>query len=114
MFNWLILFLGVLFNALASIQIKFAVNSIENFAIKDVFNLKIFIGLVLYGISFAIYTYSLSKFPLNVAHPTMTAGGVVLVSLSSLLIFNEKFYFETFIGIGLICLGLFFIFSKVN
>ena len=114
MLKWIILLFGVVFNALASIQIKFAVSSIENLVLKELFNPKIFLGLIFYGFSFLLYVFSLSKFPLNVAHPTMTAGAIFLVSLSSIFIFNEKFYTETIIGICLICLGLFFIFSKVN
>lgn len=111
MIKWLILLLGITANASASILIKFAVQEPRKFPslsdpIAALQNWPFWLGLFFYGIAFLLYTLALSKLPLNIAHPVLTSGAIAAVALSSLIIFKETFYWNTWLGILLIFLGV--------
>lgn len=108
---WLLLLSGIIANASASVLIKVATmpprgmpsfsNPLAAFA-----NWPFWLGLILYGAAFLLYSATLSRLPLNVAHPILTSGAIALVALCSGLIFHESFPFTTIAGFLLIVVGV--------
>lgn len=63
-------------------------------------------GVLLYGISFLLYMYLLSKYDLGYIIPLTTALVYVLIFTASYFIFKETFTFVKVLGITLILVGL--------
>lgn len=72
------------------------------------FNLNPFAvsGLFLYGLSFLLYIYLLSKFDLGFVIPLTTALVYVLIFIASFMIFKESFTMLKIIAIALILSGV--------
>jgi multidrug transporter EmrE-like cation transporter len=109
--KWLILFLGIAANASASVTVKLAMIPPRQFPslaspLAALANGPLWLGVVLYGAAFLLYAAALERLPLNVAHPTLTAGAVTAVALLSRLIFKEPFYWTTIAGIVLVVAGV--------
>jgi len=109
--KWLILAIGILSNASASVLIKLAVTPprkmpslLEPWVLFK--NWPFWLGLFFYGSAFVLYTAALTRLPLNVAHPILTAGAIATVAIFSLIIFKEPFSWTTGAGITLITLGV--------
>ena len=116
--KWLILFLGIISNACASVLIKLAVMPPRKlpsiFELPEVLrNWPFWLGLFLYGSAFFLYTVALSRFPLNVAHPVLTAGAICAVAIFSVVVFHEPFTWTTAAGITLIIFGVILLTSRV-
>ena len=112
--SWIILILGICANAFASILIKMAVTTPRKFPsfsepMLALANWPFWLGLILYGAAFLLYSLSLIKLPLSVAHPTMTTGAVTVVVILSIMFLKEQFYWSTAFGIVFIVVGIFFI-----
>ena len=109
--KWLILILGVLSNASASVLIKVAMSS-ENAPIQlnnplsIIGNLPLFFGVGFYGMAFIFYALALTHLPLNVAHPILTSSSIALVCIASVLFFGESLSTINIIGIFFIILGV--------
>lgn len=75
------------------------------------FNLNFFIvsGILLYGISFLIYTFLISRYDLGYIIPLTTAFVYIVIFTASAFIFNEIFTATKIIGIALIVVGLVFL-----
>lgn len=109
--KWLILILGISTNSFASVLIKSAVTEPRKFpSLSDpmaaLSNWPFWLGLVLYCTAFLLYGAALAKFPLNVAHPVLTAGSLAMVALLSFLLFDEKLYLTTVLGIFFVVTGV--------
>lgn len=109
--KWLILVLGIVANASASVLVKMAMMPPRKFPsfedpIASLINWPFWLGLVLYGVAFLFYAAALVRLPLNVAHPVLTSGAVATVALLSVLIFREPFYWTTVLGILLVIAGV--------
>ena len=109
--KWLILILGIATNASASVLVKIAMTSPRKFPsfnepMAALNNWPFWLGLVLYGAAFLLYAAALTRLPLNVAHPLLTAGAVASVALCSVVIFREPFHLTTAAGIFLIITGV--------
>lgn len=109
--KWLILFLGIAFNASASVLVKMAMMPPRKFPslsepMAALYNWPFWLGLGLYGAAFLLYAAALARLPLNVAHPVLTAGAVATVALCSVLIFREPFHWTTGAGIVLVIVGV--------
>ena len=116
--NWLILIAGIVTNAAASILIKFAVMPPRVFpTMRDplaaLTNWPLWLGLALYGTAFLCYAAALTRFPLNIAQPILTAGTITLIAICSIVIFREPFQWMTGLGIGLILAGVFILTTRV-
>lgn len=117
--KWLILILGIASNASASVLVKMAMLPPRRFPsladpVGALRNWPFWVGLCLYGMAFLLYAASLSRLPLNVAHPILTAGAVASVAALSVLIFREPFHWSTGAGIALIITGVVFITAGLN
>lgn len=116
--KWLILILGIASNASASVLVKMAMMPPRKFPslsepMAALSNWPFWLGLGLYGAAFLLYAAALTRLPLNVAHPVLTAGAVATVAMGSVLIFREPFYWTTGAGIALVIAGVTLITARV-
>lgn len=116
--KWLILILGILSNASASVLVKMAMMSPRKFPSLDdpvaaLGNWPFWLGLGMYGCAFLLYAAALARLPLNVAHPVLTAGAIATVALSSVVFFREPFHWTTAAGIVLVIIGVGLITARV-
>ena len=116
--KWMILLMGIMSNASASVLVKMAMMAPRKFpSLSDPMaalgNWPFWTGLGLYGMAFLLYAAALARLPLNVAHPVLTAGAVAAVALSSVLVFREAFHWTTGAGIVLVIAGVALITARV-
>ena len=78
-----------------------------NFSFSNIFSLIPRIFLVLFGISFLVYLFALSKFQLNIVYPVLVSAGIVLIALASWALFKESLSLLQVLGIILIIFGIF-------
>ena len=109
--KWLILIIGVVTNASASILVKISMSPPYEFPslanpLNSISNWPFWLGLSLYGAAFILYAAALAHLPLNIAHPILTSGAIASVALFSLLFFQEPFKWSTIIGILLVLFGV--------
>jgi small multidrug resistance pump len=117
--KWLILALGIMANASASVLVKMAMIPPRRFPTPSdpmaaISNWPFWMGLGLYGCAFLLYAAALARLPLNVAHPVLTAGAVATVAVLSILIFRESFHWTTGAGIFLVIAGVALITARVS
>ncbi|MCU1580502.1 MAG: hypothetical protein JWP19_2706 [Rhodoglobus sp.] len=110
--KWLVLLLGVLLNASASILIKVSsmpprkLPSFSTPVSAWIGNWPFWVGIVTYGLAFLAYVYSLSLFPATVAHPIITAGGIALVATIAGLVLGESLSVLTIAGVIVVMGGV--------
>jgi multidrug transporter EmrE-like cation transporter len=108
--KWLVLLLGVVANASASVLVKQAMLPPRRFPSlaepATLLNAPFWLGLGLYGAAFLLYAAALARFPLNVAHPILTAGSIASVAVLSVLFFREPLPVTTLAGIALVLTGV--------
>lgn len=75
-------------------------------SIKFNLNPSIISGIFLYGLSFVLYTYLISKYDLGFIIPLTTALVYSLVFLASFVIFHEAFTIIKIAAISLIIFGV--------
>jgi multidrug transporter EmrE-like cation transporter len=73
----------------------------------------IWIGAVFYSAAFLGYIYVLRLVPLSLAHPVITAGVSAVTALVAVMFFREQMLLANWIGLTLICAGIFFLFLAV-
>ena len=66
-------------------------------------------GVMLYGISFMLYTFLISKYDIGYIIPLTTAFVYIFIFFASFAIFNESFTLFKIIGISLMVMGLVFL-----
>jgi len=112
---------ALFFNAFANIFMKYgaksssvdgAVSGIKALFLSYVTNIPFISGLFFFGIALLFYQKALEKFNLSIAYPIMTSGGIVLITLWSLLFFGEKLSYLQVTGILFIGAGLWLINSN--
>ncbi|MCK9187973.1 EamA family transporter [Acidithiobacillus sp.] len=109
--KWLILVLGIVANASASVLVKMAMMPPRKFPtlsdpMSAMSNWPFWLGLGLYGVAFLLYAAALARLPLNVAQPVLTSGAIATVALLSVLLFREPFHWTTGGGIVLVMAGV--------
>lgn len=117
--KWLIVVLGIVSNASASVLVKIAMMPPRKFPslgdpLAALSNWPFWLGLGLYGAAFLFYAAALARLPLNVAHPVVTSGTIAVVALCSSLIFRESFPWTTISGILLVVAGVVLITVRVS
>lgn len=108
------LILAIVFNAGANIFMKAGVMSepvklsdgIVQFVLSYLTNVKLMLGILFFGIALVFYTKALEKFNLSIAYPTMTSCGLLIVTLWSVFMFNERLSMLQICGLFLIVCGL--------
>ena len=107
-----ILAIAILLNAAANICIKVGmlragVPSDLGYLVRQLFtNFFLILGVVLFGMALAAYSYVLSKLNLSIAYPIMTSLGYVIVILASWLFLSETITWIQLIGFVFIISGV--------
>lgn len=114
--KWIILLLGVVANASASVMVKVAMLPPYQFPslsdpIAALKNWPFWLGLFLYGLAFLLYAAALARLPLNIAHPILTSGAIAVVAICSVIFFRESFTWQMLAGLFLITSGVLLITS---
>lgn len=114
MLKFLIIALYVITTSLGLITLKLSTTNglpIAYVGGKLVFNFNLLgaAGIILYGVSFLLYFYLISKFDLGYIIPLTTAFVYIVIFIASYFIFHEVFTVVKIIGISLIVLGLIFL-----
>jgi multidrug transporter EmrE-like cation transporter len=109
---------GVLLNALAQLTLKqgmrvigsfsFSVENILPILMKVSFNPFIIAGLACYVLSVLVWLMVLSRVEVSFAYPLLSVGYVV-TAFAGLLFFDENMGFIRWMGILVICLGVYLI-----
>ena len=73
---------------------------------KLFFNPIIFVALCIYGLTTGLWLFILSRVQISFAYP-MQALAFPIVLLFSMIIFKENISFTKWVGIMIICLGVF-------
>ena len=74
-----------------------------------ILNLPLLSGLLLFGLSFILYAYILSKINLNIAYPILISMCFVMVNIGAFVFFGEKFSLMHVIGLIVILIGIWII-----
>jgi multidrug transporter EmrE-like cation transporter len=65
----------------------------------------LWLGLIAFGVSLAIWLYVLSRLPVGVAYPMASLGYVAAAAIGALFL-GEQVRLGQAVGIGVICLGV--------
>ncbi|MFM9109748.1 MAG: hypothetical protein ACKOPN_03955 [Prochlorococcaceae cyanobacterium] len=110
---------GIAANASASLLIKLALlpprrlpSAADPWALFG--NAPLLAGIALYGAAFVLYALALKVFPLNVAHPILTAGAIAGVSVLSVVVLGEGLRPAMLAGLAFIVLGVILLSSSVR
>ena len=118
--TYLMLALGIVFNAGANILMKVAM---KNIGTLDELGFGLYArgmltsgwlwgGLASFGAALACYTYVLSKINLSVAYPVFTSVGFAIVILVSALMLRETVGWWQVVGFVLIIAGVWLVVAK--
>lgn len=107
----IVLLFYVLATSSALVLLKLGTNSgapisYANNKLQFNINLLTMAGIFLYGTSFLLYTYLISKFELGYIISLATAFVYIIIFIASYFIFNEAFTVPKVLGIVLILGGL--------
>ncbi len=104
---WLYLVLAILCNSAANVLMKVASTSIgHGLGIRGMVQSGwVWLGLFLFGVALIFYLSVLQRMQLSVAYPIMTGTGFMLVTLASVLMFNETITWTKILGSGVILIG---------
>lgn len=97
---------AILFNVAASISFKFSSKFVE---ITSRHYILLIAGLIVGGVNAVFYTKSLEKIDLGIAYPVFSGGSIILLLLSSLLVFEEHMTVMKGLGALMICIGIYII-----
>ena len=101
--NWLILFIAILSETIATTALKAS----EGFTVL----LPSIIVVIGYCLSFYFLSLTLRTIPVGIAYAVWSGVGVALVTLFGVLVYNQKLDFAALVGISLIMLGVVVLFS---
>jgi small multidrug resistance pump len=96
--KWLILGVGILFEVLGTISMKYA----EGFT-KLVPSILVF---VFYGISLAVLVFVLEKMEVSIAYAIWASAGTALISIIGIMFFHESFSITKVVSISFIIIGI--------
>jgi small multidrug resistance pump len=105
--SWLLVALSIVSNAAASALVKStSLSIVGKNRLAVLTEPRLFIALVCYGCAFVSYAAAVARMPLNVAHPTITAGALIMVGLASAFIFREHFSPGSIAGYAFLLAGI--------
>ena len=102
----------MLSSALASIFLKIGAQTLtESLSFLGlVSNQMVWVGAFFYAAAFLGYIYVLRLVPLSLAQPVITSGVSVVTVLFAIVFFRESMALLNWVGLVLICMGIFFLF----
>ena len=101
--NWLILFIAILSETIATTALKAS----EGFTVL----LPSIIVVIGYCLSFYFLSLTLRTISVGIAYAVWSGVGVALVTLFGVLVYNQRLDFSALVGISLIMLGVVVLFS---
>lgn len=109
--KWLFLLVGIAISAAASLLVKMATQPPRSLPSLNepwslVSNWHLLVGITLYGTAFILYTLALKFFPLNIAHPILTAGTIVCVAVLSVVVLGEVMLPRMMMGLAFLVIGV--------
>jgi len=111
-YNFTIIIVGVLFNAIGQLLLKFGANVINASESDDFYgklaaaiNIPIFFGLLCYAISVITWVYALTKVDVSTAYPMLSVGYIVVALLAYLLL-GESISTQKIIAMTIIIFGV--------
>ena len=113
--------LCVMMGVVAQLAMKKGMNIVGTVGLKDIFSLKalpivfqkyVFIGIVLYVLASLVWLVILSQAELSYVYPLISVGYIITAVLSWFF-FDEKLTLFRFLGILLICGGVYLIVLKI-
>jgi small multidrug resistance pump len=96
--KWLILAIGIIFEVLGTISMKYA----DGFT-KLVPSILVF---VFYGISLAVLVFVLEKMEVSIAYAIWASAGTALIAIIGIMFYHEQVSLLKLVSIGLIILGI--------
>jgi len=96
--KWLILAIGIVFEVLGTISMKYA----EGFT-KLVPSILVF---VFYGISLAVLVFVLEKMEVSIAYAIWASAGTALIAIIGIMFYHENVSVLKLVSIALIILGI--------
>lgn len=93
-------------------ELNFSFSGIFPFILNILQNVWILVGIFLFGISFFLWLFIISKIQLNVAYPVIFSCEVVLVTAASWFLFKEYLSLWQIFGIVFVMLGIFLLTTK--
>ena len=79
--------------------------------LQAIFSPLIFCGLIVYGLATFLWLYILSKAEISYVYPIQSLA-FVLVLISSMVLFKEQVALNRWIGVGVICFGVYIVSIK--
>lgn len=116
MINYILLAVSILIAVCGQLLMKRGMQIFGSFSLTQLhlkiipmfLNPYIFFGLSLFGLSAVFWLVVLSRLPLSFVYP-MVSVAYVLVALASMLFFKENVNLIRWLGIAVICFGVFLI-----
>jgi len=96
--KWLVLSIGIIFEVLGTISMKYA----EGFT-KLVPSILVFL---FYAISLAVLVFVLEKMEVGIAYAIWASAGTALIATIGIVFYNESVSLIKILSIGLIILGI--------
>jgi len=93
-------------------ELEFSLSGVLNLIPKILQNAWLLSGMIIFGISFLVYLFVLSKSQLNIAYPIVVSAGIIIISLVSWLFFKETLSWLQLGGITFIIFGIFLLATK--
>lgn len=108
----MLLLLCVLFSAAASYSLKLgATSEAESGGLLAIALQPLtLLGGVCYAATFVLYAIALQKVPLSLAQPVITGGASVVTALVSVWVLKESMGAFNWLGLALVCLGVYLLF----
>ena len=93
-------------------DLNFSFSGIFSAILNALQNAWILIGIFLYGVSFLLWLFIISKIQLNIAYPIIFSLQVILVAVASWLLFKEYLSLWQILGIAFMLVGVFLLTTK--
>jgi small multidrug resistance pump len=108
---WSALSIGVIANVIANISLKYAVRKtsdipLGHFLVRFLLESWTWIGLCAGVVLLACYLLAIRDLGLGLSYAILTSVALVLVTISAAIAFQERLSPMTFVGIGLIVVGI--------
>lgn len=112
MINFLLCFINTLLMTIGQTLFKLgstgkSLNNIGD-VIKLFFNPVVIVALCIYACTTGLWLYILSRIPISFAYPIQALAFPIILIISSIL-FKESITFSKWIGVIIICIGVYFI-----
>lgn len=96
----------------AVVNDKVLEGSISTIIIQSVSNPKIWLGIILYIFTTALYLFVLNKLKFFTVQLTITGLALIFSTFLSYFVFHEKITILNLLGLGIILIGIFFVIQK--